>query len=46
MGEGAGGESAGISLLNENDAGAAPNADAGTTPGTDPNADAGTTPGT
>ena len=45
MGEGAGGESAGISLLNENDAGAAPNADAGTTPGTDPNADAGTTPG-
>ena len=46
MGERAGGESAGISLLNENDAGAAPNADAGTTPGTDPNADAGTTPGT
>ena len=46
MGEGAGGESAGISLLNENDAGAAPNADAGTTPGADPNADAGTTPGT
>ena len=45
MGEGAGGESAGISLLNENDAGAAPNADAGTTPGTDPNTDAGTTPG-
>ena len=33
MGEGAGGESAGISLLNENDAGAAPNADADT--GTD-----------
>lgn len=50
MGEGAGGENAGISLLNENAAGTTPgtdpNTDAGTTPAAAPNADAGTTPGT